>query len=61
MSSFRTINHIQVFRPLINPPICDTLKNRIETKVGGLLGFGGSTCITDIIFDRNQYYAGDKC
>lgn len=25
------------------------------------MGFGGTTSITDVIFDRNQYYTGDLC
>ena len=25
------------------------------------MGLGGSTSITDVFFDKNQYYAGDTC
>lgn len=25
------------------------------------MGLGGSLSITEVIFDRNQYYLGDKC
>ena len=50
-----------MYRPKFNPPICQTLTSRIETRVGGLMGIGGSVCTTDIIFDRNQYYVGDQC
>lgn len=33
----------------------------IESKVGGLMGFGGSISKTTVIFDKNQYYNGDTC
>lgn len=25
------------------------------------MGFGGAICITEVAFDRNQYYPGDEC
>ena len=25
------------------------------------MGFGGSTSITDVIFEKNQYYTGEQC
>lgn len=30
------------------------------SKIGGAFGLGGDNCITDVIFERNQYYGGDK-
>ena len=61
ISIFRGTADIHLYRAPMKIPICENLKSKVETKVGGLMGFGGSTCITEVIFDRNQYYVGDKC
>lgn len=60
ISCFRTSKEIFLYRP---PQPLNTyeLKASIETKIGGLMGLGGSVCKTTVIFDKNQYYNGDTC
>lgn len=60
ISVFRTSKEIQLFRPRIPVPTMN-YQNRIISKVGGLMGLGASQCLTDVIFDRNQYYTGETC
>lgn len=35
------------------------MKFTLKNKVGGFIGFGTSQCISDIIFERNEYYIGE--
>jgi len=37
-----------------------SLESRIDAKIGGLMGLGGDPVITYVVFERNQYYPGDK-
>lgn len=59
-SVYRVAKDVHVFR-IHNPvPISDKLTTRVESKVGGLFGLGGDMCFTDVIFEKNQYYGGEK-
>jgi ubiquitin-protein ligase len=60
ISIFRGSKEIYLFRAIIPVPVAE-YRNQLVCKVGGLMGLGGSTSVTDVVFDRNQYYAGDTC
>ena len=38
----------------------DGLTSTITSKIGGMMGLGGDIVNTDVTFERNQYYGGDK-
>ena len=59
ISIFRCSKEIYLFRPKVQVPIVDTLIGKVVSKVGGLMGLGGDYATTEIVFDRNQFYAGD--
>lgn len=59
VSLFRGEIPVYIFRPAYEIQ-ARNLKFNLKSKVGGLLGFGKSDCVTDIIFDKNEYYLGDK-
>ena len=58
ISQFQGSTLIYVFRPTIICPKVD-LKFTLKNKIGGFLGMGTSECISDIIFEQNEYYIGD--
>ena len=33
---------------------------RMKTQVGGTCGFGESACVSDIYWERNEYYEGEE-
>jgi hypothetical protein len=53
ISIFRGSKEIFLYRPPVSIPIDANLINTIETKVGGLMGLGGTKSVTQVIFDRN--------
>lgn len=61
MSVFRGTSTVHIFQKKVLLPLCSNLSSKIEKKIGGLMGFGGAICITEVAFDRNQYYPGDEC
>jgi len=58
ISAFRGSTMIYVFRPTLIFPARD-LRFTLKNKIGGFIGFGTSECISEIIFDRNEYYIGE--
>lgn len=52
ISCFRSSKEIFLYRPPAQIPTYE-LKAVIETKVGGLMGFGGSVSKTTVVFDKN--------
>lgn len=59
ISSFRGQTLIYIFRPTLIFPAQD-LKFTLKNKIGGFLGMGTTECISEIVFDRNEYYIGEK-
>ena len=43
---------------MIPPP--KELKCQLDNKIGGLFGIAKTRAITQIIFENNEYYVGDK-
>jgi hypothetical protein len=37
-----------------------SLKFNLTNKIGGMFGLGMTSCHSQIIFERNEYYLGDK-
>lgn len=58
ISMFRGQTFVYVFRPSLIFPARD-LKFTLKNKIGGFIGFGSTECVSQIIFDRNEYYIGD--
>jgi len=59
ISKFRTTKLVFIYQPprfMPDNPLSFTLTN----KIGGLLGFGMTQCVTKVIFDRNEYYLGEE-
>jgi hypothetical protein len=50
---------VYIFRPSLLFPTRD-LKFTLKNQIGGFLGISTTECITDIIFERNEYYIGEK-
>ena len=59
ISSFRGQTLIYIFRPTLIFPAQD-LKFTLKNKIGGFLGMGTTECISEIVFDRNEY-DNSKC
>jgi hypothetical protein len=49
---------VYIFRPSMIFPARD-LKFTLKNEIGGFLGMGTTQCISEIIFDRNEYYIGE--
>lgn len=60
ISIFRGSKDIYLYRVPIQTPKGLNLSCITDNKIGGLAGFGGSRTITNVIFDQQQYYPGDK-
>jgi hypothetical protein len=58
ISAFRGQTLVYIFRPTLIFPARD-LKFTLKNKIGGFLGMGTTECISEIIFDRNEYYIGE--
>ena len=60
ISNFRANKEIYLFKKQLVIPQVQELKAVIQTKVGGVFGLGGSQSITNVVFDKQQYYPGEK-
>ena len=61
ISVFRGSQDIYLYqKPVTIAPNAD-LNAAIDVRVGGLLGIGGSRSVTQVVFNQQQYYPGDKC
>ena len=49
---------IYIFRPTLIFPKRD-LKFTLKNNIGGFLGMGTTECVSEIVFDRNEYYIGE--
>jgi hypothetical protein len=58
ISQFRGQTLVIIFRPTLIFPTRD-LKFTLKNKIGGFIGFGKTECISEIMFDRNEYYIGE--
>lgn len=59
ISSFKGTRMIYVYRPSIqNPP--KEFKFKLKSEVGGFIGINTSEAHTEVFFDKNQYYLGEK-
>ena len=58
ISAFRGTRMIYIQRPSMQFPKRD-LKYSLKSDVGGFLGMGTSQCVSDIFFEKNEYYLGE--
>lgn len=49
---------VHIFRPTVAYPTRD-LKFTLRNSIGGLFGLGSSECVSEIIFEKNEYYVGE--
>lgn len=47
-----------IYRPARHLPE-NIQKFKLTNQVGGFFGFGQTSCVTEITFDRNEYYLGE--
>lgn len=59
VSTFRGQTNIFIFRPTIIFP-SQELKFELKNKIGGFLGIATTNSNSTIIFDKNEYYVGEK-
>ena len=58
-SKFSGERNILIFRPMVISPSKE-LKCQLTNKTGGFLGISKTSATTEIIFENNEYYVGDK-
>ena len=50
---------VYIFRPPVTFPVRD-LSFDLTSSVGGIFGMGQSECKSTIVFEKNEYYLGEK-
>jgi len=58
LSKFRVQTPIIIFRPSTLKPV-KNLQFTLRNKIGGFFVIGGKECVTEITFDRNEYFMGE--
>ena len=59
ISSFSGHTNIQIISSQMPKPPA-TIRFKLESNVGGFLGFKQTTCHTTIMIDKKEYYAGEE-
>ena len=59
ISTFHGLQLILIYQPEKKFPVRD-LQLSLTSKVGGFFGIGSKEALTTIIFEKNEYYLGEK-